>query len=334
MPAQRRFIRFSSLGTILTALFIPLCACAALCETVRAETTLRWKFKTGDKLQYAVAQRSKVVVTNSGLDFDVVGTQIADLTCTVGSVAADGTAEMKVVIDRIQMQAASPFGGQFQYDSKSGKTGEGQLWEMVGPLFQASLGQEIHARVSPTGEVSDIKLPDALGAILTALEPHAVPQLMMGGGINASTYRDMLALTFVRLPATPVATKATWKLELSEPIGTVAKRTTELTFTAAGLSEHNGRQLERFDVASRTTVEIDEDNPDFFLEATADEMTGSVWFDASAGRAVDLSLRQKKLELTGDLEGTAFSQVRQIETFVRQGTSADLKLPPVEAEKK
>lgn len=333
MSARRAFHHRSSSGTIVIALGIALSALASLSETARAETLLRWKFKTGDKLHYAVAQRSKVVVTNSGLDFDVVGTQIADLTCNVASVAADGTAEIKVVIDRIQMQAASPFGGQFQYDSRSGKTGEGQLWEMVGPLFQASLGQEIHVRVSPSGEVSDIKLPDALGAVLTALEPHAVPQLMMGGGINASTYRDMLALAFVRLPEKPVAPKATWKLELPEPIGPVAKRTTELTFTAAGPAEHEGRQLERLDVASHTTVEIDEDNPDFFLEVTADEMTGSVWFDASAGRAVDLALRQK-LELAGDLVGTAFSQVREMETFVRPGTSADLKLPAVEAEKK
>ena len=333
MSARRAFHHLSSSGTILIALGFSLCALAPLSETARAETPLRWKFKTGDKLQYAVAQRSKVVVTNSGLDFDVVGTQIADLTCTVGNVDADGTAEMKVVFDRIQMQAASPYGGQFQYDSKSGKTGGGQLWEMVNPLFQASLGQEIHVRVSPRGEVSDIKLPEGLSAILTALEPHAVPQLMMGGGINASTYRDMLALTFVRLPAKPVAAKATWKLELPEPIGPVAKRTTELTFTSTGPSMHEGRTLERIDVASQTKVEIDEDNPDFFLEVTSDEMTGSVWFDANAGRAVDLALRQK-LELAGDLVGTAFSQVREIETFVRQGSSADLKLPPTEGEKK
>lgn len=306
-----------------------LAAAAAPAERSLADTALRWKFRAGDKLQYAVAQRAKTLVTNSGLDFDVLATQIADLTCTVERVAADGSAEMKVVIDRVQMQAASPFGGAFQYDSKSGKTGEGQLWAMVGPLFEASLGQEIRVRVSPLGEVSEIKLPAKLDTILTALEVHAIPQLMMGGGINRSTYRDMLALTFTRLSAEAVAPKSTWKVELPEPIGPVAKRTTELTFTFAGPSERSSRKLERIDVASRTTVELDEDNPDFFLEVNGDETTGSVWFDRAAGRAVETSLRQK-LELAGDLEGTAFSQVRQIETIVREGTSAGIEFAPAE----
>jgi len=328
MRPRRAIPHTLRLTSVLAALII-LMTGVATADLARAETTLHWKFQPGQKLQYAVTQRATTVVTNSGLDFDVLATQIADLTCTVEQVADDGSADMKVVIDRVRMQAASPFGGQFEYDSKSGKPGEGQLWAMVGPLFEASLGQEIHVRVSPQGEVSEIKLPAALDAILTALEPHAVPQLMMGGGINRSTYRDMLALTFVRLPAKPVDPESHWKVALPEPIGAVATRITELTFTYAGPSKKEGRTLDEIKVASQTTVDIDEDNPDFFLEVTGDETTGSVWFDTKAGRALETSLQQK-LELAGDLVGTAFSQVREIETTIRQGTSADIELKPLD----
>src|SRR5262245_36533771 len=142
-------------GMLLFAL-VPL---VLLCSTAQAQTTLRWKFKEGDKFNYVTEQSTTSVGNIMGMEIETKMGQTMDMTWVVKSVASDGGAELAQTIDRIRMKMETPFGA-FDYDSKENKPIEGQFGEIMGPILTAIAGAEMTVKMAPTGEVSDVKIPE------------------------------------------------------------------------------------------------------------------------------------------------------------------------------
>lgn len=297
---------------------LPVAAAALLAltgnSTAEAGKPLRWKFQAGDELRYLVQQESLTAITNSGLDFDVELQQSVNTVWTVQSVDDDGTADLTMKVERIRMSMNSPFSGEFSYDSDSEETGEGQLWEMVAPLFQAAMSGEFQARITPAGEALEIALPEQLAEILEAQQEAAIQNLMMGGGITEQTFHEMIGWTFFRVPGDDVEPQAKWSWAqevLMEPIGSQ-----ELTsnFHYVGSESRDGRELEQIGVeVAMEFLATEGGEPDLYLEFTEHETKGSTLFDAARGRAVETTLTQT-LSLEGDFRGNEFFQDRNVKT--------------------
>jgi len=69
-------------------------------SSVRAEKTLSWKFKAGDKFNYAMAEKSNSLVDFNGVELDVESGRIIDLAWEVKSTSADGSAEVGQTVTR------------------------------------------------------------------------------------------------------------------------------------------------------------------------------------------------------------------------------------------
>ena len=83
----------------------------------RAAEPLRWKFKSGEQLNYILARQMEGKLNLSGADITFKVDMTFDTTWKVKSVAADGSAEIEQTVDRIQINMSSPLGGNLDYDS-------------------------------------------------------------------------------------------------------------------------------------------------------------------------------------------------------------------------
>src|SRR5258708_1807184 len=88
--------------------------------SAQAQTTLRYKFKEGDKLNYVMEQKQEMAMSFMGNDINTKINQTMDMTWKIGAVDKDGSAKMTQTIDRIRMTMDSP-GAKIEYDTKDGK---------------------------------------------------------------------------------------------------------------------------------------------------------------------------------------------------------------------
>src|SRR5262249_4883204 len=89
----------------------------ALASAVGAESPLRWKFKQGETLNYVLERgvEGKMNLTGSEIAFKMG--MAFDISWTATSVASDGAAQVDLTVDRIQINMASPLGGNLTFDS-------------------------------------------------------------------------------------------------------------------------------------------------------------------------------------------------------------------------
>lgn len=310
------------LPAALTAVVVVVASAAA----ARAEQALAWKFKVGDKAQYVLVQESNILIDANGVEFDVEMNQTLDLTWTVKSVADDGTAELVQTVDRVIMKMATPFTGEFSYDSASGQDGEGQVWEMMGPLIKGMVGAEFTMKVTPAGEVTDIELPQGLGRALRGGgrggRGGGFSAMMMGGGFSEESIKEIIQRSFVLLPSGAAADGAQWSQTFVANMGPLGKQTTAIQYTLEGCDEATG--LVRIGSTTELSMEAPE-NADFdiVMELTEQDGKGFVLFDAEAGRAVE-SRHEQSLVIEGEFQGNEIIQERESRTTVKLGTSADL----------
>src|SRR5262249_38285939 len=154
-------------------LAVLLMACGA--DRAAAQTTLRYKFKKGEKLNYEMEQKIGMAMSIMGRDINMDMGQTIDMTWSVLDVDADGKAKMTQTITRVRFTMDGPT-GKVEYDSKEDKAPEGPLGKIMTPIFRALAGAEIGLTMDTQGKVSDIKVPEKLTKAAKSL-----PQGAAGG---------------------------------------------------------------------------------------------------------------------------------------------------------
>ena len=104
---------FTTTGTVRGGL-ISAAVLVLLGGSLEAQTTLKYKFKEGDKLNYAMEMTQKQTMNIMGQEVETVTTQNMDMTWVVKE-AKDGKAQVSQTIDRLRMKIDSAFGG-FEFD--------------------------------------------------------------------------------------------------------------------------------------------------------------------------------------------------------------------------
>ncbi len=298
---------------------------------VRAEQSLQWKFKAGDKINYVLEQGGDINVNASGVEFDVMLNQTMDTTWNVASVAADGTADIGLTVDRLQLMMNTPFTGEFKYDSKDGKEGEGQVWQMIGPYVKNIIGEQISLKMKPTGEVLEVKLPDKLVEALSSGRGGGgggARSMMMGGGFGAETVKELIGQAIVRLPAEAVADNATWQANYETKMGPIGTQKSTFNYSYQGMQKKAAKELAKIGLSTELTFEpAQNEELDMEMEMTEQSGSGSVLFDPEAGRTVESTAKQKVV-MEGDFMGNEFVQSRDMTVALRMGTSPVLLAGP------
>ena len=151
-----------------SAALAALCLLLALAaDAPQQQTTLRYKFKKGDRLFYAVEQKAamkfdlggKLNPGGAGQDFGALYTFRLEWTITVLDVDAAGKARIECKLDRLRLEMTGLGKDKMTVDSDDLKAipQEGQR-----QTIKALKEQGVSLTIDPTGEASDVKMPEEI----------------------------------------------------------------------------------------------------------------------------------------------------------------------------
>lgn len=265
---------------------------------------LRWKFKVGESLEYVLSRGVEGKINLSGSEIAFNLQLVFDTTWKPTAVAEDGTADVELVVDRIQVVMDSPLFGRMAYDSTNPKEPEGPIWAQMKPTMTSMLGEAFKAKFTPLGEVQDIALPEKLAEALKKQEIGENRRAGFGIGgnsFNEKGIKEMLSRSVLPLPET-TGDDVTWTQSFENAIPMMGTQIAETTFSVAGTESKDGKELTKITAETEILFEPAED-PRADLEITDQAATATYYFDAAAGRMTEASGSQAlTMEITGPQE--------------------------------
>jgi hypothetical protein len=313
-----------------------LAICGILSATAQAQNTLRWKFKKGDTLNYVMEQTTEMKMDLSGSLIEIVSGMTFDTTWNIKSVAADGSAEIEQTVDRIQMKMDSPLGGALDYDSKKPGSGQGQIWEMMGPMIESMVGGTVSLKATSTGEVSDIKLPQKVTDQLAKQQGGGGRRgsggMGMMGGLSENSIKQIITRSIVPLPEKPVSPDVNWQQSFTEEMRGAGVKKTQITYSTSEKTSEGGHEIQKIAAKTDLTFEPAEESQ-VDIEIEEQEGTMAIYFDVDAGRTLKSEGRQKQtIAITAP--NREITQEVDEKVTVRQGKSEDGKGDSAKDEKK
>ncbi|MBI2825842.1 MAG: hypothetical protein HYX69_14245 [Planctomycetia bacterium] len=307
------------------AVTLSLAACG-LASTVAHGEMLRWKFKQGETMNYVMDRAIDGKIDLSGSQIEFTSAMTFDTSWKIKSVGSDGAAEVEQTVDRVQMKMDSPLGGGLDYDSKKPGSGQGQIWEMMGPMFEALVGQTFSLKVTPTGKVSDIKMPEK---VTEQLAKQGGPGgrrggFGFGGGmLTESSIKEMIERSFVPLPEKDIAPDVTWSQSFSNAMRGAGVTKSAITYSAGEKESKDGHKIQKISAKTELTFEPEE-NSQVDVEISEQEGMATIYFDVDAGRTLKVEGKQKQVMEISAPNREITQEVTEKVT-VRQGKSPEPK---------
>jgi hypothetical protein len=298
-------VRFSHRSLLV----VPAVVAALMVGSPHAHAAkLRWKFKEGETLHYQMDQKTVSVAKAEGQESKSTLTQTVNSAWVVHSVAADGSAEMSQTIERLRLKIETPF-AKFEFDSAEKKDpaaekkdSESQIAAQFMPILKAQVGAEFKYKINTLGELSDIRVPKALLAVLNPAGGAGGGGGGGGGMFSEEGLKDMIRESSLTFPADDLAPGKTWKNSAKVAQGTAITIAVEKTYT------YRGHKPEGEEVALevKVTPQIGP-NAGVDIKITSQEGKGTFLFDAEKGRVIRSTVA-KKLDAVITKMGQQFTQ--------------------------
>lgn len=272
--------------------------------------TLRWKFKPGETLRYAMEQKTVTTLKLPGQQLQTTLTQTIDLSWAVKDVAADGTADVSWTIDRMRTRIESAVGA-FAYDSKDEKAPEGPVAAALVPTLKVLVGAQFPFKVNPQGELSDVKVPEKVAQALRDAGPATSGS---SSTFSEEGLKNMIIQSSLALPREDIAEGTTWSKQTKVPSPPIGTMTLDKTFTYLG-PDPQAANIERIGLATKIGVEPQPDT-NIKFEIDAQEAKGDFSFDNEAGRIVNSEMLEK-LETTANFMNMEIHQTVDTNTRMK-----------------
>lgn len=263
-------IRVSSISRAVALLAAGAVLLAA--SQANAQRILRWKLKKGDKLQYSIV--SDMAIEGGFGKFAIKST--ADLSVEVGAVDGKGLAEVKLVVDRLQLKSESDMGNtEFDSDKDASQDGENPFAAVVRNVVK----KEVPAKMSSRGELTDWTFSDELKK---AFEEGQQAAAFIRAPTSEDSFKALFGKALVGLSKNAVAKGDKWEaVEVLAGFG--GKVTSTHAFEYTGSEKKDGVSLDALSVTTKQKTEADP-NAQFKSEVKEFDSTGTVYFDAAKGR--------------------------------------------------
>lgn len=259
-------------------------AVIAAADRSGAQQTLRWRFEAGESLRYAVVKTSVVKITTATGDTTTSTTEAMDVVWNVERVADDGSADLKVAIERVQMRLTGPGGQAFSLDTSTPAPAEG-LAALIAPAFEQLVSDGFGVTVSPRGDLSSVTASPELMAALDAL-PAGL------GDSPREILKQQVAPIAVPLPAGELSAGSRWKHNAVATLAVFGATGVQTTYAYQGQRQRRGRELAVLVPSISLKLSPPEGSEGAGPQGAtlrAENGPGEVLFDIAAGRLVAAS---------------------------------------------
>jgi hypothetical protein len=256
-----------------------LLAGLVLAGAAPAQTTLRYQFKEGDKLDYVMDQDQKMTMSVGGQDIEMKVHMAMDVVWDTKKVDDKGNAQVKVSFTRAKMSMTGPM-GKVEVDSKDTEEPDDPAGKIFSQVVKAIGGMEMSFTIDPRGEMKNAKVSENVLKKLQNLP--GVDKI--GDMLSPESMKSMLGGNMV-LPEGPVEKGKTWKqkTDTKMPFGRI---TGETKYTFEGEVERGGKTLQKIAVKPETKIETDPNAP-VQIKVKDSKGKGYLFFDNKAGKIVE-----------------------------------------------
>jgi hypothetical protein len=291
-------------------LSLAILVAAAFTQAAHAQTTLRYQFKDGDKLDYVTTQKMKMSMNLAGKDVETKMDISMDMTWTVLKTEPKGNAQVQFKVNGAKISMDGPT-GKIEADSKDKNEADDPVGKIFSQMVKALGAMEMTATILPTGAMKDVKISEESAKALKNL-PGADK---LGDIASPENFKNMLgSLVF---PEEAVVKGKTWvnKIDAKTQFG---KTGTESTFTYEGTTDKDGVTLEKISVKAKISVEPDP-KAEIKIKVKDDKGSGTLLFDNKIGRLIETSITQRT-EMQLGVQGLSISQTVDQTTTIRLKT--------------
>lgn len=275
---------------------------------------IQWKFKTGEVMRYASADKLVEITKRMGRETKSTRSQIMNLSWTVKNVSSNGEAQIIHRIERMRVRIEAPPFMAFEFDSDAPKVDAPEPFEAIALQTKAMAGVEYVFKMKPSGEIVDIVIPPQ--TIKTLRDAEKPPQ---GAGPEAgeSTVSEqglkeiLMKVSPPPFPVGPLEAGKTWSSKPAKipiPLGNMVM---DKIFTFQGPDPKNPNLL-LIGTESRVALEPVPNSP-VTAKIRSQEGKGSLTFDADAGRIVNIR-GTEKIEMLISAQGQDTDQTTESTT--------------------
>ena len=272
------------------------------CQPTYGQKLLRWELKPGQALDVQFTQDMTIQMNAMGRDLQSSADMGMTMRWNVESVEPDGTARIRQSIDQLSMRLETPGSDPIEYDSAQEEEPVGTaviLATSVDPM----VGVEFTQQMSSAGEILAVELSEQAKQQLDAAPSGAqLKEILSQNGLKA-----LLSQAATVFPTTPVKPGDSWtgSTTSKSPVGNLSM---DMTYTYRGTEMSNGQPLEKIDV--EMTVRFPEPNATngMSIAVRNQKNTGTLYFDAAAGRFAMSELNQN-MRLVTTVGGQEQSQI-------------------------
>jgi len=279
-------------------LLAALLAALTLAGAAQAQTSLRYKYKQGDRLDYVIDQDQKMAMSVNGMDIDITVSMMMEMAWETLKVEQD-SAQVKVVIGRVKMAMDGPM-GKLEIDSKDTAEPDDPIGKLIAPMIKSMAGLEMTFTADATGEMKDVKVSEK-----TVKKLKGLPGLdQFGDLMSADSLKSMVSGSMV-LPKEPVKKGESWTQKTNTKVQ-FGKITGETKYTYEGPIEKGGKKLEK--IAAKPEVKIDPDpNAKIQIKVKDSKGKGYTLFDNETGR-IQESTNETTMQMELDVLGMTITQ--------------------------
>lgn len=302
-------LAFASRRVSLVLTLVALASSAAPIHA--ADAPLRWKFTAGEVLDFEMNQDMNMnIQAGPAQQMSTTAQQAMNMNWTVKSVDGAGNAEVEQRFTRIQINMAMPGGQGLVYDTDSEEPATGMA-AMVAPTMEAMTAGSFTFKITPRGEVSDVKFSEEL--------QNAIKNGPGGEAGATEQFKSMVSQVAFPLPENTPKPGDTWtaKVTVANPAG--GNQTVETTYTFDGTRDADGTTFAVIKPAMKMDLAK---NPMMEMKMKEQKTDGEVLFDLQAGRlhsiSVNLNIAMEMVAQQMTMPGTID---QKIEVKVTPGTA-------------
>ena len=278
---------------------------------LRAQTTLRWKFHDGQRLQLKIRQQATTTTSVNKRPLAISSNMEMTVDWSVERVDREGAATMTQRFSRMAIKFQAPGAEPVQYDSLQDKNPTGQVKRLAERL-QPLIGSPFHVTVGNRGQIERVRFGSDLGPSAESSRlKHFVSKERLG---------EILRQSNLILPESPVAVGDSWETNSDQPSPLGRTRLTTV-YTFGGPQLQGMRKLSRIDLTTRLEVqESSQPARRNVARITKHRQSGVIYFDVEAGYLVSSQIRQERTT-------EKLYRGQRIETVDQSSTALEVVVP-------